>query len=63
MSILEAATAAVLPKPGGDEAAIANLGVAFGCQQDAFASDWSPSLAERRSRVEKLIGMLAGHRA
>jgi coniferyl-aldehyde dehydrogenase len=63
MSILEAATAAALPKAGGDEAAIANLKAAFECQQDAFASDRSPSLAERRSRVEKLLGMLAGHRS
>jgi len=63
MSILETATTVAPAQAGGDEVAIAGLKAAFQRQQDAFASDRSPSLAERRSRVERLLGMMAGHRA
>lgn len=63
MSILGTVAVEPLQQDHGDDAAIAGMKAAFERQQHAFASDRSPSLAERRSRVEKLIGMLAGHRA
>ncbi len=62
MSLIEA-------KPGsrversGDAAAIAHLHRAFNVQQTAFARDRDPSLAERRGRIEALMGMVAANRA
>jgi len=63
MAILEAPAEVLSPSGARDEAAIADMRAAFGRQRAAFASDRSPSLAERRARVEALIGMLASHRA
>ena len=61
MAILEV-SAEVFSPSAGDEAAIADMRAAFGRQRAAFAADRSPSLDERRKRVEALIGMLASHR-
>ena len=46
-----------------DEPQIAILHAAFAMQRNAFAADRNPSLAERRSRLEALIGMMAANRA
>ncbi len=46
-----------------DDAAIDRMRAAFQAQRDAFASDRKPTLAERRHRIERLIGMMVGNRA
>lgn len=46
----------------GDPTAIVEMRAAFAVQRQAFMSDRDPSLAERRSRIERLIGMLMAHR-
>ena len=56
MAILEAAAA---PDDGH---AIAGLHAAFAAQRAAFGGDRDPSLAERRRRLEALIGMMAANR-
>ncbi len=45
-----------------DGPAIANLHAAFAAQRAAFAADRNPGLAERRRRLEALIGMMAANR-
>ena len=45
-----------------DTQAIAQLRAAFDNQRAAFASDRDPSLAERRTRIETLMGMMATNR-
>ena len=45
-----------------DEAAIAKLHAAFEVQQRAFATDRNPDLAERRRRIEALMGMVMANR-
>ncbi len=62
MSILEAQTQALAPSSAGDEAAIQELHAAFEAQRIAFAADRYPSLEERKARIGKLMGMLAGYR-
>ncbi len=46
-----------------DSAAIAALHRAFGAQRAAFATDRFPSLTERRTRIEAVMGMMAANRA
>ena len=62
MSILDAAAPTFAPEAGEDAQAVSALRDAFEAQRRAFAADRSPSLAERRVRVEKLIGMLLANR-
>ncbi len=62
MSILEDAPKVLAPETG-DAAAIDDLHAAFAAQRRAFAADRSPTLAERQSRVGKLIPMLLTNRA
>ncbi len=45
-----------------DAAAIERLHAAFAAQRAAFDADRAPSLAERRGRIEGLMGMMAGNR-
>ncbi len=45
-----------------DGEAIAALHAAFDRQRAAFATDRDPSLAERRARIEALMGMMAANR-
>jgi coniferyl-aldehyde dehydrogenase len=47
---------------GSDEAAIAELHELFGLQRKAFLADTYPSVAERRARLEALMGMVFGNR-
>jgi coniferyl-aldehyde dehydrogenase len=47
---------------GSDEQAIAELHDAFAAQREAFLSDTYPSVAERRARLEALMGMVMGNR-
>lgn len=61
MSILDA-TDPSISSTGEDAAAIADLHRAFEVQQRAFAADRSPSLDERRARVEKVIVMMLTYR-
>ena len=56
MSIVENTIAA------SDTQAIADLRVAFDRQRAAFAADRDPSMAERRTRIEALMGMMAANR-
>ncbi|CAN5208478.1 coniferyl aldehyde dehydrogenase [soil metagenome] len=62
MSILETVTR---PALGADDdtAAITALDTAFQAQRQAFATDRNPSLAERRTRIEMLMGMLVTNRS
>ena len=46
-----------------DDAAIVGLYAAFAAQRAAFANDRDPGLAERRRRLEALVGMMAANRA
>ena len=62
MSILAESTQASQHTPAHDEAAIADMRAAFQRQRDAFARDRNPSLAERRGRLEKLVGMMLTYR-
>ena len=60
MSILETGNQ---PSPASDETdAIAALQDAFATQRRAFAADRFPPLAERRRRIEALMGMMATYR-
>ena len=43
---------------GADAAAITAMQSAFHVQRKAFAADRNPALTERRSRIEKLMGMM-----
>ena len=45
-----------------DDAAITRLHAAFDVQQRAFAADRDPDLAERRRRIEALMGMMMANR-
>ncbi len=45
-----------------DAALISAMRAAFQAQRAAFASDRNPSLAERRGRIERLIGMMLANR-
>jgi coniferyl-aldehyde dehydrogenase len=47
---------------GQDQAAIEELHEVFAAQKAAFLRDTYPSLAERRSRLEALTGMVVAHR-
>jgi coniferyl-aldehyde dehydrogenase len=47
---------------GSDEAAIAELYELFGLQRAAFLRDTYPSAADRRARLEALMGMVMGNR-
>ncbi len=47
---------------GSDAEAIAELHELFAAQRKAFLSDTYPSVAERRARLEALIGMVMGSR-
>ena len=49
-------------RESGDERAIAELHAAFEAQKQAFAADRSPTLAERRSRIERLMAMVLAKR-
>jgi coniferyl-aldehyde dehydrogenase len=51
------------PSSSTDGAAIAEMQAVFEAQRRAFAADRCPSAAERRNRIEKLMGMLVSHRA
>ena len=62
MSILDKAPPSFGSASTSDEAAIAELHAAFAAQRAAFHADRQPDLAERKSRIGKLIGMLLGHR-
>jgi coniferyl-aldehyde dehydrogenase len=62
MAILDTAAATSPADTGGDEAAIAQLHAAAARQRRAFASDRNPSLAERKGRIQALMGMLLKHR-
>ncbi len=65
MSILAAsnAQAGATPAPAdGDAQAITALHEAFAAQRRAFAADRFPPLAERRHRIEALMGMMAANR-
>lgn len=62
MSILTAAAEPFAPDAGTDREAIADLEHAFAVQRAAFAADRSPSLAVRRERLERLIGMMLANR-
>jgi coniferyl-aldehyde dehydrogenase len=59
MSIIENS---IVPTAGDDAQAIADLQTAFDRQRAAFATDRNPSLAERRARIEALMGMMAANR-
>jgi coniferyl-aldehyde dehydrogenase len=61
MSIIEHIVAASADGTN-DAQAIANLRSAFDRQRAAFATDRDPPLAERRARIEALIGMMAANR-
>ena len=61
MSIIEHTVAASIDGTN-DARAIANLRSAFDRQRAAFATDRDPPLAERRARIEALIGMMAANR-
>lgn len=52
------------PKPqvGDDSTAIEDLRTTFATQKAAFLKDTYPSVAERRSRLEALVGMVASNR-
>jgi coniferyl-aldehyde dehydrogenase len=53
------------PKPGAtssDEEAIAELHELFARQREAFLKDSYPSVADRRARLEALMGMVMGNR-
>ena len=65
MSILEDAVrpAALDHQTGDDSAATLQLQAAFEAQRRAFAADRSPSLAERRSRIERVMAMMVANRA
>ena len=67
MSILTtgaSATPAPEPTPANDDsAAIRETVAAFEAQRRAFSADRAPSLAERRARIEALVGALVGNRA
>jgi len=52
----------VVATAGDDGQAIADLHTAFDRQRAAFATDRDPSLAERRARIEALMGMMAANR-
>lgn len=62
MSILKESTREDQAGVASDAAAIVDMRAAFAVQRQAFVSDRDPSLAERRSRIERLIGMLMTHR-
>ena len=62
MSILHATPETTQPATGEDNAAIAKLHAAFEAQRRAFAADRNPSLAERRRRIEALMGMMLANR-
>ncbi|WP_428390321.1 aldehyde dehydrogenase family protein [Lichenicoccus sp.] len=62
MSILDKAPPSFGSASTSDEAAIAELHAAFAAQRAAFHADRQPDLAERKSRIGKLMGMLLGHR-
>lgn len=62
MSILEEVAETFAPEAEADEAAIADLKQAFAAQRCAFAADMNPSLEERRSRIQALMGMMIGNR-
>ena len=62
MSILTAAAEAFPADAGIDREAITDLHRAFAVQRAAFTADRSPSLAIRRERLEKLIGMMLANR-
>ncbi len=47
----------------GEREALARLRLSFGAQRRAFSGDRSPTLEERKRRLESLIGMMLGHRA
>jgi coniferyl-aldehyde dehydrogenase len=51
------------PQVGDDRAAIEELHATFAAQKSAFLQDTYPSVAERRSRLEALTGMVAANRA
>ena len=59
MTITEPITQAA----GSDEAAIAELHDLFELQRAAFLRDTYPSVADRRGRLEALMGMVVGNRA
>jgi coniferyl-aldehyde dehydrogenase len=50
------------PQVGDDSAAIEELGATFAAQKAAFLQDTYPTVAERRSRLEALTGMVAANR-
>jgi coniferyl-aldehyde dehydrogenase len=62
MSILKDNQQADHAPTDGDVAAIADMHAVFAAQRAAFANDRCPSLQERRSRIERLMGMLMAHR-
>ncbi len=63
MSILHTASEPADPNPAEEAAAIAKLHEAFEAQRRAFNADRTPSLAERRRRIEALMGMMLANRA
>lgn len=62
MSILEAASDVARVQGGLDAAAITELQVAFTAARRAFGTNRSPTLAERRSRIESLVHMMLTNR-
>ena len=61
MSLLDHPLVSLASEPAaGNE--IVQLRAAFEVQKQAFARDRNPDLAERRSRLEKLIGMMMDYR-
>ena len=61
MSILETPAQPFAPADD-DAAAIAALEKAFAAQRAAFAANRLPTLAERRERLQALVGMLVANR-
>lgn len=59
MAILESAATG----PSSDAEVIAGLGQLFAAQSQAFRADRSPTLAERRARLESLMHMMLSNRA
>jgi coniferyl-aldehyde dehydrogenase len=62
MSILQEASATRALGVTNDDAAILDLHAAFEAQRVAFSTDRKPTLEERRSRIEKLMGMMLANR-
>ena len=62
MSLLESATDSLPRDAGLDDSAIAELQAALTAARRAFEANRSPTLAERRTRIETLIAMMLANR-